>query len=44
MKIHIKNFPPDIIAHYKLSEKGTADGYIYVKKNGRTRASSGACI
>ena len=31
MKIYIKNFPPDIIALYKLSEKVTANGYIYVK-------------
>ena len=31
MKIHIKNFPQDIIDQYGLLQKVTADGYVYVK-------------
>ena len=31
MKIHIKNFPPDIIEFYKLQQKVTPDGYIYIR-------------
>ena len=31
MKIHIKNFPPDIIEYYNLNEKVTQDGYIFIR-------------
>lgn len=31
MKIHIRNFPLDIIEFYKLTEKQTKDGYIYIR-------------
>ena len=31
MKIHINNFPPDIIGRYRLLEKASEDGYVFVK-------------
>ena len=31
MKIHIRNFPPDIIEHYQLLNKLANDNYIYIK-------------
>ena len=31
MKLHIRNFPPDIVTQYKLQEKVTSDGYIFRK-------------
>ena len=29
IKIKLANFPDDVIAHYKLKEKVTKDGFIY---------------
>ena len=31
MRIHIRFFPPDIIAHYKLNELVDKDGWIYIE-------------
>jgi hypothetical protein len=31
LKMKYDNFPPDVIAHYKLHDKVTPDGYIYVE-------------
>ena len=31
MKIHIQNFPPDIIEYYNLTNKVTKEGCIYIQ-------------
>ena len=31
LKMKLANFPDDVIAHYKLNEKATKDGFIFCK-------------